>query len=164
MAIITLTHVSQQATFLPAVETITPSFTKGGILLALNAVWIGTELIDSTVAGTIEEAFKPGSLTFSIGAQSTGTQSLISIQDPDQHIIPQGSSFSYQHPEIDNLRNCDFTHFLRPRPISDGFVQGLIQAGDSIIVTTQIDPGGYPANFTPGKHRAQYDLEILAFE
>jgi len=164
MAIVTITHITAQASYAELEETVT-TLPKGGILLSINATWIGTELIDQNLAGTVEEAYKPGSLFFGVFTGNAGnTRSLISIDPADLHIIQQGSSFAYEHPEATSLRNCDFSHFLRPRPVAEGGAQGVVQQTEQIKVITQVDPEGYPANFTAGRHRAQYDLEILTFE
>mgnify|MGYP003645600690 CR=1 FL=1 len=139
----------------------TITLTKGGILLALNASWIGTELIDPAGAGTANELFKPGDMVFSASA---GTQGVIGLAN-DVIVVPQATTYTYLHPEYNDIKACGYLAGMSPNSNSLGLYQGLIMTNGAVTLTTFSDDAPYtPSGALAGRHRLLYEIEFLLFE
>jgi hypothetical protein len=139
----------------------TISVGDGGVLLALNATWIGTELVDPTTAGTANEVFKPGDMMFT--ASTDGGQGAIGLAG-DLFVVPQGSTYSYLHPEYNNIKSCGYLAGMMPNPANLNVYQGLVNVGGSVTLTTLADDAPYTSPALAGRHRLLYELEFLLFE
>lgn len=139
----------------------TVSVSNGGILLSLNATWVGTELVDPASAGTANEIFKPGDCLFTASTGSVGVIGLAA----DIIVVPQGSTYSYLHPEYNDIKACGYLAGMMPNSNSLGVYQGLIPVGGTVILTTLPDDAPYTSSGAfAGRHRLQYELEFLLFE